>query len=147
MGLFKRTNTITDIVDRETGEILKKNVSKKTAKDVIQKGKYAVKDKETGEKMLRNAMTQERGKTKSPILNTIKDMFSEGFEEMNQSVASEWFSGAAEEDMLNYDALTRDGMAYDEVLKNINQSWLNYGNMAKALNKVYTDPSQWRQFF
>ena len=147
MGLFKRTNTITDIVDRETGEVLKKNVSKKTAKDVIQKGKYAVKDKETGEKILRNAMTQERGKTKSPILNTIKDMFSEGFEEMNQSVASEWFSGAAEEDMLNYDALTRDGMAYDEVLKNINQSWLNYGNMAKALNKVYTDPSQWRQFF
>lgn len=148
MGLFKRMSpTVTDIVDKETQKVLAKNVSKRTAIDVIEKGKYAVKDKTTGEKILRNAITQERGRTKSPLINTIKDAVSEGLEEMNQSVASEWFSGAAEEDMLNYDALTRNGMAYDDVVNNINQSWMSWGNMAKAIGKVYTDPSQWRQFF
>ena len=148
MGLFKRSiPTVTDIVDRKTKEVLKKNVSKNTAKEVINKGKFAVKDKTTGKTVLMDAMTQERGRTKSTLINTIKDAVSEGLEEMNQSVASEWFAGAAEEDMLQYDALTRNGMAYDDVVKNINNSWMSWGNMAKAMKKVYTDPAQWRQFF
>lgn len=148
MGLFKRSiPTVTDIVDRKTKEVIKKNVSKNTAKEVINKGKFAVKDKTTGKTVLMDAMTQERGLTKSPLINTIKNAISEGLEEMNQSVASEWFAGAAEEDMLQYDALTRNGMAYDDVVRNINNSWMSWGNMAKAMKKVYTDPAQWRQFF
>ena len=147
MNLFKRLNapTVTDIVSKE-GEVLAKNVGKKAAKEVEKTGKYLIKNKE-GEKVLVDALTTERGKTKSAAWNTIKDALSEGLEEMNQQVASEYSTNLATNDMLNYDALAKDGMAYDDIVKQMNSSWMNFGELAKAFKKVYTDPSQYRQFF
>ena len=155
-------NVVTDIVDSE-GKVLSKNVRNKTAKDVIKSGKYQVKNenygkwvrnKETGkleqdtrEYIEKEAKVQTRAKEKSVGFNIAKDIFGEGIEEMNQEVASQYSAGIAETEMLQYEALANNSMAYEDILKQMNDTWFSYGEMAKALGKVYTDPAQYRQFF
>lgn len=162
-NLNKRFGDIAqDIVDAE-GKVLKKNVWNNTAKDVIKSGKYKVKNENYG-KWVRNAETgklekdtreyiekaakvEARAKEKSVGFNIAKDMFFEGLEEMNQETAAQYSAGIAETEMLQYEALANSGMAYDDILKQMNNTWFSYGEMTKALGKVYTDPQQYRQFF
>lgn len=162
-NLNKRFGDIAqDIVDAE-GNVLKKNVWNSTAKDVIKSGKYKVKnenygkwvrnsetgklEKDTREYIEKAAKVEARAKEKSVGFNIAKDMFFEGLEEMNQETAAQYSAGIAEAEMLQYEALANSGMAYDDILKQMNNTWFSYGEMTKALGKVYTDPQQYRQFF
>ena len=154
-------NIANDIIDSE-GKVLKKNVWDSTAEDVIRSGKYKVKNENYG-KLIKNeegkwirderkylekdAKIQTRAKQSSTAFNFAKVAAGEGFEEMNQEVASQYSAGIAEQDMLAYEALAKDDMAYDEILQNLNSTWFSYGEFTKALGKVYSDPQQWRQFF
>lgn len=154
-------NIANDIIDSE-GKVLKKNVWDSTAEDIIRSGKYKVKNENYG-KLIKNeegkwirderkylekdAKIQARAKQSSTAFNFAKVAAGEGFEEMNQEVASQYSAGIAEQDMLAYEALAKDGMAYDEILQNLNSTWFSYGEFTKALGKVYSDPQQWRQFF
>jgi len=162
-NLSKRfADVSTNIVDKESKEILRKNVSNRAASKAIKDGKIKVKNpnyhtyvKDKNGKLvydenkyIEKAVTVEAAaKSKSPAFHTVYNLAKEGFEEMNQSVASEYSTGIAEQDMLNYEALAESGMAYEDILQNINDTWFSYGQFAKSLNKVYTDPQQWRQFF
>lgn len=161
-NLNKRFGQIaTDIVDAE-GNVLKKNAFERTAKEVARTGKIEVKNpnygklgynkegkwvKDTEEYITKEAKVQMRGKEKSALWEVGKNMFWEGNEEMMQEVGAQYSTALAETDMLNYEALAESGMAYDDILKQINSSWINFGEMANAFGKVYTDPAQYRQFF
>lgn len=161
-NLNKRFGQIaTDIVDAE-GNVLKKNAFERTAKEVARTGKIEVKNpnygkwgynkegkwvKDTEKYIEKEAKVQMRGKEKSALWEVGKNMFWEGNEEMMQEVGAQYSTALAETDMLNYEALAENGMAYDDILKQINSSWINFGEMANAFGKVYTDPAQYRQFF
>ena len=161
-NLNKRFGQIaTDIVDTE-GNVLKKNAFERTAKEVARTGKIQVKNpnygkwgynkegkwvKDTEKYITKEAKVQMRGKEKSALWEVGKNMFWEGNEEMMQEVGAQYSTALAETDMLNYEALAESGMAYDDILKQINSSWINFGEMANAFGKVYTDPAQYRQFF
>ena len=154
-------NVVTDIVDAE-GKVLKKNVWDRTAENVVRTGKYKVKNENYG-KWIRNAegklvkdekkyiekaaKVATRAKEKSVGWNMAKDMFSEGLEEMNQEAASQYSASIAEEEMMQYEALAKSSLAYDDILKQVNNTWFSFGNLTKALGKVYSDPQQYRQFF
>lgn len=152
----------TDIVEKGTNNVLKKNVSESTAKKAIKEGFIEVKNPNYG-KMVQNAEgkwvkdtqktikkaveTNTRAVSKSPLANTLRTFAEEGNQEMIQQVAADYSTDIVETDMLNYEALEKDGLAYDEILKRLNDTWFDFGKMCQAFKKVYTDPQQWRQFF
>ena len=152
----------TDIVEKGTNNVLKKNLSESTAKKAIKEGFIEIKNPNYGkmvqntegkwvkdtQKTIKKAVeTNTRAVSKSPLANTLRTFAEEGNQEMIQQVSSDYSTDIAETDMLNFEALAKDGLAYDEILKRLNDTWFDYGKMCQAFKKVYTDPQQWRQFF
>lgn len=127
---------VTDIVDK-SGKTLAKNVSEKEAINVIESGLY----NGTAAKI------SERGLAKNKLIQDLVTMVDEGSQEMFQGVSSEWATGIAERDIMNYEALTDDQKSLYQVTGAINSMFDNLGELAKATGKVWTDPEQWRQFF
>lgn len=127
---------VTDIVDK-SGKTLAKNVSEKEAIKVIESGLY----NGTAAKI------SERGLAKNKLVQDLMTMAEEGSQEMFQGVSSEWATGIAERDIMNYEALTDDQKSLYQVTGAINSMFDNLGELAKATGKVWTDPDQWRQFF